>query len=168
MVAITVILAAVIGTFVLGLTDNVGGDAPSGSLSVQDADFSVPSNEDTTAGDNFFKISVQSISRSEAITSYELRFINASSAERAEFLGPNAITTVSAPEPLDITYNGNDAGNGSLSGDLNAGDTIFIRADGNVSANGFINSGTDYTVQLIYTGSDNGPQIVAEATVELN
>lgn len=40
MVAITVILAAVIGTFVLGLTDEVGQSAPQASLSVHDTDTS--------------------------------------------------------------------------------------------------------------------------------
>lgn len=40
MVAITVILAAVIGTFVLGLGESLGDNQPTAQLSVDDIDFS--------------------------------------------------------------------------------------------------------------------------------
>jgi len=51
MVAITVILAAVIGTFVLGLGDQVGSSQPSASLSISDA--SSEYINDTNANETF-------------------------------------------------------------------------------------------------------------------
>lgn len=47
MVAITVILAAVIGTFVLGLGDSLGDSQPSAQLSVENTDFD---NDNVTIG----------------------------------------------------------------------------------------------------------------------
>lgn len=168
MVAITVILAAVIGTFVIGISDQ-SDRAPSVSASFTDADFSVPSNESNlTKGDNLFKITVNSASSSDSLKNWELRVQNAGSGERATFLGQEVITTVVSPEALDITYNGNNASNGNLSQDLTAGDTIFVRADDTgITEDGFINDGTDYSIQLIYIGGDQ-PSVVAEGTVELN
>jgi len=174
MVAITVILAAVIGTFVLQLGDQAGGQAPSVSASVSDADYNVPSDEtDVENRSNLFKIQVQSVSSSESLDNYELRVVRDDTGERAAFLGQNLITNVSNPALLNVTYNGQQAANESLSGDLTAGDTIFVQSGfkndsgGPITANDeFVTDEADYVIQIVYIGGDE-PKVVSESTVEL-
>jgi FlaG/FlaF family flagellin (archaellin) len=93
MVAITVILAAVIGTFVLGLGDQVQNNAPQATFSFDYADqgsgdYTVTATHD--GGDTF---------NSENSNSLTLQESNG--AESADFL--TAFTDVSAGDSVDIT-----------------------------------------------------------------
>ena len=107
MVAITVILAAVIGAFVLGLGDSVSETAPNAQI---DFDYSTADNVSLTheGGDSFAVDNVDLVSPNEAIDGSEDGIGNWASGE-----------SVSA---------GNSTGDIDVSGDLSAssGDTLRL------------------------------------------
>ena len=90
MVAITVILAAVIGTFVLGLGDSLGDNQPTAQLSVDDVDFN---NDNVTIGHN----------GGDTLQGGDLR-VTVNGTESGEF--PDGSFAVGDSEELDVSDEG--------------------------------------------------------------
>ncbi len=168
MVAITVILAAVIGTFVLGLGDSLQ-QAPQSQLSVEDASDGTTYTEGATATD------LLSISHrgGDALTDgdYELRI---------ETPGGTGLTVYDGTE-LDPTYTINFDEDGTSeeetvtvsldsapSGDLEVGDSLTIMLESDETSDGSTNEEYDlsgeWSVQIIHTPSDS---ILKDTTITI-
>ncbi|MDL0145552.1 type IV pilin N-terminal domain-containing protein [Halobacterium salinarum] len=135
MVAITVILAAVIGTFVLGLGDSLQ-QAPQTSVSVSDAsaDFGTEAETDTKA-DAF----VISHSQGDALRMGDVRIV-----VRNED-GSNAKSVDGISNDLVL----NSSGSPSADDEFSVGDTLTLEAN-----NDTLTADSTYTVQVIHTPSE--------------
>jgi flagellin-like protein len=139
MVAITVILAAVIGTFVLGLGDQVQEQTPQATFAIEDTTINQSGVDEVTVahegGDNVF----------DDETTLQIENTNSGdSVEANADIGTGVglstgedivitLDTTTNPNEITITYAGNDAyGTGSTavthsSLDLGSGDKVEIR-----------------------------------------
>ncbi len=136
MVAITVILAAVIGTFVLGLGDSLN-QAPQSSVGVSD------SSTDFSAGTGATDAFVFSHQQGDALVMGDLRFV----VRNADGSNAKSITGTSG----DLSLNG-DGSAPAADDEFGVGDTITMQDDKSVS--GSLSSGTTYTVQVIHVPSE--------------
>ena len=142
MVAITVILAAVIGTFVLGLGDNLQ-QAPQSSVSVSDA-----SADYSGSATQSFVISHQ---QGDALTMGDMRIVVRNASDSSQVASYQGTDTA-------IELNGNaDPSSGT---EFGVGDSIVIN-----ETSGTFDSGYKYNVQLIHVPSDS---TVTSAEVTLN
>jgi flagellin-like protein len=153
MVAITVILAAVIGSFVLNLGDSVGESGPKVSMSAEDAGDSQSSG---TVGD-LIRIGHNS---GPGVTFDELVFEvrnESNNALVAEFdgAGPDVSNNTGAAEgvsedTMQLVLNGDN--NVSPEDNFESGDVIIIREDSNVVQ--FVPD-TKYRVLIKHRSSDS-------------
>jgi len=157
MVAITVILAAVIGTFVLGLGDSLE-QAPQSQLSVEDA--SADYDPSGTGDQNAFVVSHDG---GDALTMGDIRIV---------FEGPSSTYTFESGAFEDGERDGNDgvdddnlqleSSPGSPvtdSYEFSVGDTLTLVDNGG----GTLDEG-EYDVQIIHKPSES---IIADTTVDL-
>jgi len=152
MVAITVILAAVIGTFVLGLGDSLQ-QAPQSTLNAEDASVDYNSsanysNDDATA----FTISQDG---GDAINMADARIVidSQSSSDSATFEQGSWNTSA-----MVVTMDGTPVA--SEEGELAVGSSLAIHNDGS----NFLASDSDYRIRLIHVPSDS---ILLDAEVTL-
>ncbi|MFB6220677.1 MAG: type IV pilin [Halolamina sp.] len=129
MVAITVILAAVIGTFVLGLGDQVQNTTPQASFSFETSNASQNVTMTHNTGDS--------------ITASDLT-IKSTTPYSFAGIGPNATTTTSTWG--NIT--------GSPSADVSAGSSVEINA-GELKGDDGVNTFSDETIRLVYDNPDS-------------
>lgn len=152
MVAITVILAAVIGAFVLGLGDDLGGSqAPTLSVSV-----SSNSDYSGTDGSDIFYMSHSS---GDSISQDEIRVVvrDESGASLASYDSDSwtASDTNSALQLDGATPTDGDS--------FEAGSTITI-VDATGTTDAAFTIGNDYTIQIVHQSSGS---MVSERTVTL-
>ncbi|WP_332898600.1 type IV pilin N-terminal domain-containing protein [Haladaptatus sp. CMSO5] len=124
MVAITVILAAVIGTFVLNLGDQVGDSAPQAKFSF-DYDGSSTATDDygISTGDGLLSITHES---GDKITASDLRIVGSTPADDQVWSdATGASTFVTAGKSIDIRVNNDDSLR--LIFDDGSGDTATIQ-----------------------------------------
>jgi flagellin-like protein len=177
MVAITVILAAVIGTFVLGLGNQVGNSAPSTSLTISDAgnnynatnlSASVP-----PAGDqNVFTISHDN---GEKLDEENLRIT-------VRYASNNSLVADFNPVSTNVTEGDDIEMNWTVNGDylrpeddITVGDTITLLDNSTAPSAAYtptasnalpdFNDDTEYVVTVIHVPSDSQ---LATRTVELS
>ena len=151
MVAITVILAAVIGTFVLGLGENVSQTAPQASIAISDAD-------DGWSNDgNYSAVSLTHNGGDEIKASdTEIVVRNVSNDNVVGRMSGDSF----ADDPLNATYNGvtdNFAGE-----TLQTGGSIVIRDNAGIDNNATLAENQDYDIIVIDQGTD---QQIAAGTV---
>jgi len=153
MVAITVILAAVIGTFVLGLGDSLQ-QAPQSTLSVSDASTGYDGSSTGTAGTEAFGVTQNG---GDELAFSDIRVIVRSSD------GSSVATFDSSSwtdDNLTLDYNG---GGAPASDDpFSVGDRFAIENDADGSTE--LTSSNDYTIQIIHVPSDS---IISDSTVTL-
>jgi len=162
MVAITVILAAVIGTFVLGLGDSLQ-TTPQTSLSMSDASDGYVNNDDTQQ-DAF----IVSHSNGDSIEMGDLRIVirDESGQSVASLSGGTWLDDSADDDGIQVVVNGSD----SFASDyeFSVGDTITIEQTGDTSGgtgSHMLEPDQDYTIQVIHTPSDS---TIGEETVTLN
>jgi len=164
MVAITVILAAVIGTFVLGLGDSLE-QAPQSTLSVSDGS----GDGLATEGDSADSVLTISHDGGDAIPAdeYEIRVTNTSGETVALYDGSENTQTWSTDYDSDGATNDETITKGLSSdpGEFSVGDTVSVTLA--VTSEGTVND-LDYSgewqVQIIHTPSDS---IVLDETVDV-
>jgi len=148
MVAITVILAAVIGTFVLGLGDSLQ-QAPQAQLSAEDASDGVSDLDDTDEVD-LIKIGHDGGDKiSDGDYRIQIRAPGADSFETIVEGGDETEKDISNVDEGELTDVGISVGD---PGDLQVGDEIFI--DATASATPTDASG-DWQVRIIHVPSDS-------------
>lgn len=151
MVAITVILAAVIGTFVLGLGGNLQ-ETPQAQLNVEDADASAT----VPAGDTNALIDINHRGGSEIpAEDYRVRVQTPSDSSYTDVWTGSATANITSVTNADIGF-------GSNPGTLSVGSqlTVFATGDGaEADASG------EYEVQIIHIPSDS---ILVDRTVTVN
>jgi FlaG/FlaF family flagellin (archaellin) len=180
MVAITVILAAVIGTFVLGLGNQVGNSAPTASLTISDAGNDYNASDGTAAGDHAGPQNAFTISHDngDPLNEENLR-ITVRYASNNTIVGDfdPASTNITPDETSDKdmswTHNGDPL---ITESDIAVGDSLTLldnstavgaaatNADGDARALPNFDDDTDYVVTVIHTPSDSQ---LAQRTVEL-
>ncbi|MFB6105762.1 MAG: type IV pilin [Halobacteriaceae archaeon] len=163
MVAITVILAAVIGTFVLGLGDQVSTNAPTATLNI--GVNSEPGSQNITVTHN----------GGQALNFKQMKVIVVNESNKARVtIGPN--TTKNKFSTGDTLYINTSGGNDGTVGFgtkkkeitvLNNGKVAFDDTDDGVVDQQQtpinITAGSEYTVRVVGTESD---QTIAKSTVE--
>jgi flagellin-like protein len=155
MVAITVILATVIGTLVLDIGNQTGDTVPSVSASIQDADFNWPSDGSST-NDDAFRIQIQSVDRSIDMSNVRVEVRDTDSGEIKTQLDQNSEY---GDRTLALIRNGDTA---TDTDNFQTGDVFVVQATGDAS----LDDETDYNVVIFYTGGDQ-PEQIASSTVEL-
>jgi len=157
MVAITVILAAVIGTFVLQIGNQTGDTAPSVSASISDADNNF---DDTAAGENAYKISIQSVDRRVEMSNIRIavRDPDTGEVQGVEMDADNDFGNGN----LDLIKNG--TGTAAIGGEdaLGTGDVLVIQQN----AGSTLEDNTEYEVVIFYLGGDE-PQQLATSVVQV-
>jgi flagellin-like protein len=148
MVAITVILAAVIGTFVLGLGDSLSNTSPTASYSFSDAGNDFPGNAFV-------------ISHNQGATTEmgDLRVVVRNAADNSQVTAwtEDGGWTVDGASDNSLLLNG--AGP-AASDEFATGDSITIAE----TAAGEFSASTEYTIQVIHMPSDT---TIAQGTVTL-
>ena len=151
MVAITVILAAVIGTFVLGLGDSLQ-QAPQSTINVEDA--SDAYNSTSSNATAVFDINQDG---GDPISLNNVRIVIEN--ESGDQIGGQSAVRFSqgnwqSPEDasnLNVTYNGETI-NDSGSVELAVGDTLTVNDDGSFSE---FSADSTYRVRMIHVPSDS-------------
>ncbi|MFB6120866.1 MAG: type IV pilin [Halobacteriaceae archaeon] len=156
MVAITVILAAVIGTFVLGLGQNVGNTAPTASISVQDA-------QDSTASGSAFDMFVLSHNNGDSLAHDDIK-VNIRSTAGSVIATWESGSWSSGNTDLEIQVNG-DTANWQSGDSFGVGDSMTIRDTNGTTADTQLSSGTDYVIEIIHVPSES---TVVDQTVTLS
>jgi len=136
MVAITVILAAVIGTFVLGLGSNVGNNAPSATFDYNYENFSDASDND--------RIEITD----QGGDSIDTETLNVSVGGDTFYAGPSN-RPPSGTTGANVTGWGDDT--------LSAGDTLTIQETGAAIDN-------NEDVQIIWKSSGGSSSIISSST----
>jgi len=153
MVAITVILAAVIGTFVLGLGDSLQ-TTPQASLGVSDAGDDYGANAGSSSPVDAFSIAHNN---GDSIQASDIRIVlRDGSGSTVEIFSADEGWSGS-----DLEVRNTDGNTPSNS--FSVGDTYSI-VDTNGSA-AALTSGDEYTIQVIHTPSDS---MIADSTVTLS
>jgi flagellin-like protein len=169
MVAITAILATVVGTFVLDLGSQTGQQTPNAGFAISDADDVVDDafagangSEDAIDNDTYFRIRQTG---GESIDMDELRVVvrnPETSAELVAFDASNRYNDSTAG--LNLTINSFDTG---VTQDerLGVGDSLFVREDSDAAHvdTGFAKN-EEYTVIVFYEPSSTE---IARSTIEL-
>ncbi len=150
MVAITVILAAVIGTFVLGLGDSLQ-QAPQAQLDAEDADAAAQLAEDGTSGDVANLITINhnggdTISDGE----YRIRLQTPDNSSYSTLLQGGSTSTIHFNDSQNVDISIVD-GNPE---DFAVGDQIVIEGENTDDTSGHDVSG-DYQIQIIHTPSES-------------
>lgn len=158
MVAITVILAAVIGTFVLDLGSSVGDTAPQASISVED---STANYKDDSAWQDFVDLSHDG---GDQINAENLKIIVRKESDNSQMMvWENGDITNKTASPnqngFDISVNGGELKSSTT---IETGDVMVINASSN--GGGEIPDNTEYIVQLIDKKSGKA---ITETTVEV-
>jgi flagellin-like protein len=154
MVAITVILAAVIGTFVLGLGDQVGNTQPSASLSLSDANSEYSGSG--TANESAFVIDhTNGDTLNEEDLRVTIRLASDNSLE-GDFDPMNARADSSN---LAVNLNGAEI---NSEADISLGDSLTI-IDTNPGSSALTDD-TEYQITVIHKPSES---TLAQRTVEL-
>ena len=139
MVAITVILAAVIGAFVLNLGSNLGNSGPQAQIAIQDASATVGSGTDvftvTHNGGDTLQASELKMTVTDGTSTYTATGLHTGSFGSGVSFASHPGTTIST------------------------GDSFTIKNNGGIS------SGDQITVKIIDTKSNS---IVAQATIVVN
>ena len=159
MVAITVILAAVIGTFVLGLGDSVNSSQPSASLSISDAP--EPYNETSNTGETNATFRINH-NNGDTLNEENIRIT-------VREQDSNALVVDLDPASANYTDDASDHWAYLNGEELKANDDIELNDavtlyDGNSSTNDLSNQ-TTYQVTVIHTPSES---TLAQRNVELN
>jgi len=142
MVAITVILAAVIGTFVLGLGDSLQ-QAPQSTLNAEDASASYVNGSTTDGEATAFAIN-QNGGDSIALSDIRVLVEETEGNSQASFQEGDW-----TDGELKLTYNGNDVDNQ----ELGVGDSLYVENTG--TNDSFLITGNDYRLRLIHVPSDS-------------
>ncbi len=168
MVAITVILAAVIGTFVLGLGDSLQ-TTPQNSLSMSDAgDTYSNDGTETDANEAAFVISH---SNGDSVAMDELRIvIRDSSGASVASLSGGTWTSSATNDGLQVSVNSTGPGSFASDYELSVGDTLTIEQTGDGAdtvgdSGNSLTPGEEYTIQVIHIPSES---TIGEETVTLN
>jgi flagellin-like protein len=148
MVAITVILAAVIGTFVLGLGDSLQ-QAPQATLNAEDASADYINSANPTTGNQSANAFVISQDGGDAIALSDVRVVidNTSGSTSAQFEQGSWQT-----EGLNVTLN-NESISSASEPELSVGDSLLIKNEG--AGNAFTTSDNTYRIRLIHIPSDS-------------
>lgn len=155
MVAITVILAAVIGAFVLNLGQSVGQTAPQAQIAMND--HTDPFNSSNTTDDGLFKLTHQA---GDDIPLKQTKIVIRNVTTGEIYATLNGETDWEAAN-LIVELNGNQVST-SDPGKFTVGDVLII-TEGSATANAF-ESDTEYQIQII--DEQSGKQI-AVRTVTL-
>jgi FlaG/FlaF family flagellin (archaellin) len=159
MVAITVILATVIGAFVLQIGNQTGDSAPTSQISVQDAS---SASAPLTAGTTDLDLLVVSHSGGDTIPAedYEIRFREGDTSNN--FVKLTSGSTVG----YDIDDDGNDEISLSLANsqpDFGTGDEIVVHAEDETDSGDNHDYGGDKVdIQIIHTPSES---LIVDTTV---
>lgn len=143
MVAITVILAAVIGTFVLGMADDMGDSAPNAQIGASDA-----ANTSPVASDKYANLIVIDHNNGDTLPSGEYTI-------RIRHSSEDSFTTVTEGNEAGLSW-GEDA-NVSLSsdpGDFSLGDQVKIVL-GNDHTGEQEYGGETWDVQILHNPSES-------------
>jgi len=152
MVAITVILAAVIGAFVLNLGSNLGNNGPQAQVAIQDASASLTSSQ----ADNVFTITHNG---GDTLQASQLKIMVTDGngnkwAETGLNTAAGSIDPVSgASKPLDWVSTPGTT--------ISTGDSFTVKEDTATQ----ISQNTQLTVKIIDTNSNS---VVAQATITIN
>lgn len=153
MVAITVILAAVIGTFVLGLGENVSNTAPQAQIGFSDSSDTANAIDNGTT-ENLIAIEHNGGDEIEASnTIIQVKNESEDSYNVVWETGTNSIWTQN--NDVEVTADFPD--------EFGVGDTAYI--NGTATGGSTANSAGDYDVQIIDAESD---QIIAEGNVRVS
>jgi flagellin-like protein len=163
MVAITVILAAVIGTFVLGLGDQVSSSAPRASITAEDADDTYGVN-DGGPDDGIDMLHESGASVETSNVQIIVRDAN-SNSKVATFSESEGWSVGDSSDSLNVTLDGTEIASGSTDGSIEAGDTVKIVQGNDGSSTSHLTAGTDYEVTIIHTPSDG---TVSKGEIGLN
>ncbi|GGL33880.1 hypothetical protein GCM10009037_16860 [Halarchaeum grantii] len=149
MVAITVILAAVIGTFVLGLGNQVGNNAPQATF---DYDYSgdFPSDGSNTAWINITHQSGQSLDPSSLTVT--------TTADNGTSISIDPTSTTTGTTASGVATAWTDS--------VQAGDTVAIYS--NSSTNPSWNIGAGEKVQLVWSSDGGQSSIISSSTTPSN
>ncbi len=153
MVAITVILAAVIGGFVLGLGDSLE-QTPQAQLNVEDADASAV----VSAGSTNALININHDGGDE-IAAGDIRIRVQAPSDTSwtdAWDGSSSSTTDTAENGVDVGFNSNPS-------DLTVGTQITIQGDNTGSSQA--DAGGEYDIQIIHIPSDS---ILVDETVTVS
>jgi FlaG/FlaF family flagellin (archaellin) len=165
MVAITVILAAVIGTFVLGLGEQVGENAPRASISMEDADDTYTPNDGTNDDAiDMIHESGDSVETANAKIVIRNTDTNAKVATFSEGDGWTAADTES--DEVEVLLDGSSLTGTSHDGSIDTGDTVKIAqlSDAGTSEDVFT-VGESYEITIVHTPSDGA---VSSGEITLN
>ena len=160
MVAITVILAAVIGTFVLDLGKNVGQTGPTASLTVEDASFDWPATG--TTNQSILDITHQG---GDELDGQNLRIIVRNESDNVNIATWDAGTKSTGTGASGTGYEFELNSGTLVQGDtVSTGDVITLKGDSTIAGSGGVVDNEDLSVTVVDTESDNQ---VAQATVEI-
>lgn len=155
MVAITVILAAVIGAFVLNLGSNLGNQGPQSQISIQDASGSVSS------GSQPHDVFTLTHNGGDTLQASELKLQVSTDSNTYSMSGLNSAGNLK-------TSDGNTKGpywpGISSSSSISTGDSFTV-TDKNMASGNTFSTGQQITVKLIDTNSNS---VVAQSTITLN
>jgi len=161
MVAITVILAAVIGTFVLGLGDSLQ-TSPTASVSMSDASNDYPAPNGTTPLDAF----IISHSNGDSMQMDDLRIVvrGEDGSSAATFSEENNWAVSNADDTVTVSAKLN--GDSPSGEQFAVGDTIQIRRTaGPDTETAVLANNEEYTIQIVHVPSGS---TVGEETITLN
>jgi len=153
MVAITVILAAVIGTFVLGLGQQAGQNAPQASVTISDASEQYVSGAAGTTVDTF-KMEHDGGSKVET---NDLTLIIRDTSDDTIAASWDDWTTTQSDQAL---FHDGTAISGNT--EISAGSLLKVQEQDSNSLD--LSSGTEYQIEIIHNPSDS---TLASGTVEL-
>lgn len=166
MVAITVILAAVIGTFVLGLGDSLE-QAPQAQIDAEDGGDSSPISTHPDASDAYTNDSVViSHDGGDEIASGDYRVVvTTPNGESYDLVNEST----DAATIQDVTVTSGSAGEGDLSvdsapGDFSVGDTFAVTVEGQDDGGSEVAYDGEWEVQIIHIPSES---VLLDETVDV-
>jgi len=165
MVAITVILAAVIGTFVLGLGDSLE-QAPQAQLNAQDGGDTSPIAKFPSSGDAYTNDSVViTHNGGDELTSGDYSIVvTTPNGENYDLV--NASTTAATITDVEVV---SGSGEGDLSvdsapNDFGVGDSVAITVEGQDTDGGEVAYAGEWEVQIIHIPSES---ILLDETIDV-
>jgi flagellin-like protein len=156
MVAITVILAAVIGTFVLGLGENLQNPSPTTSMSISDGSGPYADSDATSEALDWF---VMSHDGGDELKAEDLKIVVRDASDDSVVLSWNDVTSTQSGGIIQL--NGNQIAVGDT---VVAGDSLAIHTTDD-EANEPLTDDKKYTVQIIHQPSGG---TISSATVTLS
>ena len=159
MVAITVILAAVIGTFVLDLGSSVGQTAPQASITVEDS--SANYNPGDSANEDFVDLAHDG---GDQIGAENLKIIIRKESDNSQVWtwenGEAGNATDSSLAPMQVRKNGAILSSTST---ISTGDVLVVTSDDAITSSTAPDN-TEYVVQLV---DKNSGKAITQTTVEV-